>query len=111
MAVLYITELDTLGTPTEGGNAQIAHMPPITEQTLGITGSSAASTAFNAATRFIRLETDVICAIAFGAAPTAQTASGTATGASALGTTRLAAGDREYFAVIPGQKVAVITTS
>lgn len=111
MAVLYITELDTLGNPNEGGNAQIARMAPIAEQTLAIGGSSAASSAFNKQTRFVRLETDTTCAIAFGNAPTAQTASGTATGSSATGTARLFQNTVEYFAVNPGDKVAVISTS
>ena len=111
MAVLYITELDTLGTPTEGGSAPIAHLPPIAEQTLAIAGSSGQSSAFNTATRFILVETDAVCAIAVGPNPTAQTSSGTATGASAIGTARLAAGDREYFAVTGGHKIAVISTT
>lgn len=111
MAVLYITELESLGTPSEGGHLPVAHMPPVAEQTLGISGSSAASSAFNAATRFVRLETDTNCSIAFGAAPTAQSVSTTQTGSGASGTARLAAGIPEYFAVTPGMKVAAITTT
>lgn len=112
MAVLYITELETLGNPSEGGNAQIAHMPPVAEQTLGISGSSAASSAFNTATRFIRLETDTNCSICIGpCSPVAQSVSSTQTGAGALGTARLSAGVPEYFGVTPGMKVAAITTT
>lgn len=110
MALLYIAEFDTLATPSEGGNAQIARLTPIAEQTIAISGTSTQSAAFNKATRFIRVETDSICAIAGGANPTAVTESttnATATG----GGIRLAANDKEYFGVTPGQKLAVISTT
>jgi hypothetical protein len=58
------------------------------------------SAAFNAATKIVRLHTDAICSVAFGAAPVAA-----ATNA------RLAAGATEYFGVSPGSKVAVITNT
>lgn len=111
MAMLYITELDTLGTPSEGGHCPVARMAPIAEQTLAMTGSSAQSAAFNTATRFIRVETDTTCSLAFGANPTAQSVSTTQTGAGAVGTARLAVNNTEYFAVTPGQKLAAITTT
>ena len=41
-----------------------------------------------------------------GAAPTAQVATTTQTGAGALGTARMTANAVEYFGVIPGMKVA-----
>lgn len=99
MAVLFITEFSKLGV-IDGKTSAIAMAPPIAEQTVAIGGSSAASAAFDAATRYVRLHTDAICSVAFGASPTA-----TAT------KMRLAAGQTEYFAVPPGGKVAVITNS
>lgn len=111
MAVLYITELEALGTPSVGGHLPIAYVPPVTEQTLAISGSSAASAAFSGQTRFVRLTCDVTCSLAFGPTPTAQSVSGTQTGAAAVGTARLPAGEVEYFAVSPNHKVAVISTS
>lgn len=107
MATLYITEFQALGQaglPTNGygpnGPTQAAQQPPTAEQTVAIGGVSVASAAFNAATTLVRLHTDAICSIEFGAAPTA-----TAT------TARMAAGQTEYFGVLPGMKVAVITNT
>ncbi len=99
MAVLYITEYSILGVIT-GKSTAIAKAPPVAEQTVAIGGSSVASSAFNAATKFVRLHTDAICSVSFGSAPTA-----TAT------TMRMAANQTEYFAVSPSAKVAVITNS
>lgn len=109
MAVLYIIEGDTLGNPNEGGNAQVLRLPPIAEQTIAITGSSAQSSAFNKSTKIIRVETDSICAISIGPNPTAATASGTGTATGTGG--RMVAGDKEYFGVNPGDKIAVIATT
>ncbi|HWU70677.1 MAG TPA: hypothetical protein VN017_04915, partial [Pseudoxanthomonas sp.] len=74
----------------------------VAEQTVAIGASSAVSSAFNASTAIVRLHTDAICSVEFGAAPTA-----------AATNMRLAAGQTEYFAVVPGSgfKVAVITNS
>jgi hypothetical protein len=95
MATLYIAEFETLGV---GGN--LAPMPPVTEQTRSLSGSSAQSSAFNAKTRYVRLTTDAICSIAFGANPTATTSN-----------MRFPANHAEYFAVQPGDKLAAITNS
>lgn len=104
MAKLYITEFARQGRDAAGYLQQngAAEQPPVAEQTLAIGSSSAASSAFNAATSFVRVHTDAICSVEFGTAPTA-TAS----------TMRLAANQTEYFAVPKGQsyKVAVITNT
>ena len=99
MAVLYITEFNAIGG---GGNFPVggAYQPPVAEQTVAIGGSSANSNAFNSNTLFVRLHADAICSIEFGAAPTASTT-----------TARMAANQTEYFNVVPGQKVAVITNT
>jgi hypothetical protein len=101
MAVLYISEFSRVYAAGEQ-SASFAVQPPIAEQTVAIGAGSVASASFNAATTFVRLHTDAICSIEFGAAPTA-----TATKA------RMAAGTTEYFAVAANsnQKVAVITNS
>lgn len=96
MAVLYITEYPAL----EVSGLPVAITPPVAEQTVAISGSSTASSAFNANTGLVRLHTDAICSVEFGGAPTA-----TAT------TMRLAANQTEYFVVHSGQKVAVISNS
>ena len=99
MAVLYITEFNAIGG---GGNFPVAgaYQPPVAEQVVAEGGSSAQSAAFNANTLFVRLHTDAICSIEFGANPTAT-----------LTTARMAANQTEYFNVVPGHKVAVIANS
>lgn len=98
MATLYVTEFASLASA--GSYAQAAQTPPLAAYTLAIAAGSAASPAFNAKTKIVRLHTDANCSIKFGAAPTAVP-----------GETRMAAGTTEYFGVVKGQKVAVITNA
>lgn len=97
MATLYIAEFER----PRNQWVNIGNAPPIAEQTITISGSSTAVTnAFNAKTAMVRVETDSICSIAFGAAPTATT-----------GNMRMNANDVEYFSVMPNHKIAVITNT
>jgi hypothetical protein len=99
MAKVYITEYCT--SPKENGILlQAPQEPALTTQTVAIGGASAQSSAFNAKTKFVRIHADAVCSILFGENPTATANS-----------PRLAAGVSEYFGVIPGQKIAVITNS
>lgn len=99
MAVVFISEFTDsklyAGTPLP-----VSPAPPVAEQTVSITVGSVQSSAFGATTKVIRVHTDAICSIAIGANPTA-----TAT------TARLAANSTEYFGVLPGHKIAVITNT
>ena len=98
MANLHITEFDRLAVSANGGPVvQIASMPPLAEQVVAIGASSAASSAFNASTRFVCLTPKADCHIQIGATPTATT--------SLL---PLTSGQAYYFGVTPGHKVAVI---
>jgi hypothetical protein len=97
MATVYITEFRDVG---RAGDIQAPEQPPYAEQTVAIGGASAQSSAFSTATRLIRVHADAICSIAIGENPTA-----TATKA------RFAAGQTEYFTVLPGHKIAVITNT
>ena len=99
MATLYVAEFQSVGG-TGNFVTQAAQTPADAEYTVAIGAVSAQSQAFGANTRFIRVHTDAICSITFGANPTATTSK-----------PRLAAGNTEYFAVIPGQKLAVITNT
>lgn len=99
MATLYITEFQRMADD-DRSVAQMAEMPPVAQQTVAIGGTSAQSSAFNTLTRFIRVHTDSYCSIEFGADPTATAAKA-----------RMAADSTEYFGVVPGQKVAVITNT
>lgn len=94
MSTAYVTELTTLAT--KAANAQIAQMPPIAEQKVSFT-TTTQSSAFNAATRFIRVHPTSICSIAIGSNPTATTS-----------TMRLAADAVEYFGVTAGDKIAFV---
>jgi hypothetical protein len=107
MAILYITEFAQLAPQPVGGTGQVAMQPPLAEQVVSLSSSSAASNAFNASTRFVRLHTDVICAIEFGTSPTAVGSGGGSP------TARMAANQTEYYGVPVGQsyKVAGVTSA
>lgn len=98
MAVLYVGEYTALATRVS--EAPFVQAPPVAEQTVAIGAGSVQSSAFNAATRIIRVHTDAICSILIGANPTATATKG-----------RMAAGSTEYFGVTPGDKIAVITNT
>lgn len=97
MAKLYITEYAGQTRDLNGQVVPVGDEPSLAEQTpVAISGSAAVSAAFGTKTRFVRIHTDAICSVAFGAAPTAT-----------VNSKRLAADQTEYFGVQPGQKVAV----
>lgn len=91
---LYITEYEGASPVTY----QAALAPPLASSTVAVSASSAQSVAFNGRTKLVRLHCDVVCNVQVGGT------SPTATASSA----RLAAGQTEYFAVAPGDRVAVI---
>lgn len=100
MASLYIAEFRDVAFDSFGRGIGVAQGPPLAEQKLTISGSSNPSAAFNSNTKYIRVETDAICSIALGAAPTATTDN-----------MRFAANQTEYFGVHGGLKLAVITNT
>lgn len=92
---LYVTEFPVNQTVTY----QAVKTPPTASQKITITGTSAQSAAFNAATTIIRVHADAACSVQIGGTnPTATTTSA-----------RFAAGQTEYFLVVAGDKLAVIT--
>lgn len=95
MAFLYITEYQKYSG--SGTNFQAALEPEQANQRVVNTGATTQSTAFGKNTYLIRVHADSICSIEVGANPTATTSS-----------KRLAANQTEYFAVLPGQVLAVI---
>jgi len=100
MAKLYVTEFSSVGG-TANFPIQGAQTPPIVDQTpVAIGGGSLQSAAFNLSTKMVRIHTDAICSISFGLNPTVTT-----------NNMRLAGNQTEYFAVVPGQKVAVISNT
>ena len=96
MATLYITESRQVGSI--GVNfASAPGMPPITEQAVAVGGVSTQSAAFSVNTNLIMVNTDATCSLAFGANPQAVTTAH-----------RMAINETRFYAVVPGQKVAVI---
>ncbi len=100
MAVVYVSEFNAIGG-TANFNVVSAFQPSINDQTIVVSGSSVQiATAFNKNTNFVRLNTDAICSIKFGSNPTATVANA-----------RMSANSTEYFVVVPGQMVAVISNT
>jgi hypothetical protein len=98
MANVRVTEYTGLGSDPNGSVQAVAG--PATKEQIVAIGVLALSAGFNAATTIIRVHAEAICAIAVGGtAPVATT------GTSA----RMIAGQTEYFRVVPGDKIAVIT--
>lgn len=76
-----------------------AGVEPSPVQQVVIGAGSLQSGTFGDTTRMVRVHADAVCRVAFGANPTAAATS-----------MRLAAGSTEYFGVLPGHKLAVITS-
>lgn len=96
-AVCYISEF---AQPGDAG-MQVAKQPALTDQTVAVSSTSAASAAFQPSTRLIRINCDVVVSFLVAASPTAL-----ATNA------RLPTGIVEYFQVNGSQqKIAFITNN
>lgn len=100
MATLYISEYASLLQAQNGSYIPVPQEPAIAVQTVAISGTSAQSAAFNAATKFIRVSPDGICSLKWGSNPTATTSD-----------FRMVTNGAEYIGVTAGHKVAVITNT
>jgi hypothetical protein len=100
MAILDVTEFSSLGQDQNAKHALAGQTPPQALQQVAVGAGSTVSAPFGAATRIVRLHTDVICRVEFGPTPIAAATS-----------FRMAANTTEYFGVIPGQAVAAITST
>lgn len=108
MATLYVREYRGIGNtqnvtgiglsnlPTQG-----AQEPGVDQPTININPSTTPSNAFSPTTQLVRLHTDAVCSISFGPPGTVATTSNA----------RMAANQTEFFSVIPGQIVAVISNT
>jgi|SRR6185503_10131508 len=102
MTKAYIEEYAYMQAPALGQAFQMGTQPPVTTpQVVDYTSGAAASSAFNASTRFIRVHVDSICSYRVSTAGTAATTS----------YPRMAANQTEYFAVQPGDKINFITNT
>lgn len=99
-ATLYISEFASPVSQVGTVTSQSFPQPALTDQTVAISGSSAQSAAFNASTHAVMVECDTDCSVIIGANPTATT-------------TNYLMGDGipYFFAVVPGQKIAVIANT
>jgi hypothetical protein len=98
---IYISEYKVMAKTTgQKDDIAAAQEPSIATQTLSITGASLQSAAFNDETRYVEIHTDAICSISFGVNPTATTSH-----------KRMAANQTQFFGVVPGHKVAVISNT
>lgn len=102
MPTLYISEFTQEAIDAMGREVPVAKAPPVANQAITISGSSAQSATLNASTTLVRLHTDANCSVLFGTNPTATTSS-----------PRLATNQTEYFGVQAnsGLKIATILNS
>lgn len=98
---LFISEFSSRRNARDGMDPFPAQ-PAAVEQTIAVGAGSVQSAAFATATDLVRVTTDVVCSIRFGANPTAT-----------AGSMRLAAGTVDYFSVPAGQahRIAVIVNT
>lgn len=99
MSTLKVTEYATLARDGQNWIMPVAQEPAIAIQSVSFT-THAESSAFNAQTRFVRVQADADCCILFGASPTATTSH-----------TPLTAGQPEVFGVTPGHKVSAVAAA
>lgn len=94
-----ITEYQFLARDAQGNSIPAGREPGIVQQ-VPIGGSSQQSAPFSPNTSFVRVHADSPCRIAFGPDPVAGAAS-----------VRMSGGATEFFGVMPGQRLAVISSS
>jgi hypothetical protein len=98
MAFIYVTEYSDVGG-TRGGAQVVApfQSADVVEQQVAVGMASVQSAPFKNTTRFVMINTDAACSLAFGTNPTAVTTAH-----------RLAANETRFYAVQGGTLVAVI---
>lgn len=100
MSDLYVAEIELLGLDAHGAEVMAPKMPPIVEQLIVISGSTAQSAAFTGKTRFLQVHCDVVCSVAYGPNPVATTSN-----------QRMAANETRFVSVTAGDKIAVIANT
>ncbi len=95
MASFWIREYARVARDANGNPLAAPEEPAITDQQVTITGDSAQSSAFNAATRFVLVSSDSISSYLVGTSPTALVG----------GAGRLIAGGERFFGVAQNQSL------
>jgi hypothetical protein len=93
---LFVTEYASLASDTFSTGIAAALEPALAEQAITISGTSAASAAFNTRTCFVMLHAQEAVCLKWGTAPTAVTTA-----------QRMAAGETRFVGVPPGQSYKV----
>ena len=102
MAALRIDEFTSLAV-IPGGQFAAGNLDGVISQQVTI-GAEAKSSAFNTATRLIRVQAEGLCCIKLSKQPSF-------TQAAATTDVRLTAGQTEYFGINPGDRLSVILTT
>lgn len=100
MAKLYVTEFVTAGRDP-GSGVPVGHGGSWLENPaspIAIGGGALNSASFGTNTSLIRVNCDAVCSIVIGTSPSAT-----------INNARMAANQTEYFAVVPGQQISVIS--
>lgn len=103
-AFFFVTEFGSL-LNEPGSGSQFPHCPSLADQVVPFGGISAVSAPFSSATRIVRVQANAICAVKIGGSAPVAVPAGIG------GTSRMTAGQTEYFAVKPGDAAAVIVTT
>lgn len=101
MATVYVTEYQCCSVDAAGRAVPVGFGAPIAHSTVAV-GAAAQSNAFSAQTHLIRVHTDAICSILVGTNPIASVATSMS---------RMAANQTEYFGVMPGDRLGVISNT
>lgn len=109
MAFLYVTEFASIQGSLSGFGGVPASGPSVADQQIVVGGTSTPCNPFNALTRMVRLESDVVCSVVFQSA--AQQSAGTNPTATASLMRISANAPPEYFTVVPGRNLAVISNT
>jgi len=97
VAIADISEYAELPRDASGAVMRFGNEPSIVDQQLTI-GSEVKSAAFKG--NYIRVHVDADCRVLLGADPTASSTS-----------MRIASGTTEYFGVVPGSKISIVSTA
>lgn len=100
MAFAYITEYRRQAVDGLGRLIPAGMEPALAVQKVAVGGVSTQSAAFHPETTMVSINVDVVTSVAFGENPTATTSS-----------SRIAADATQFFGVIPGHRVAVISNT
>lgn len=99
MANLTITEINKLAFDPHGSPILAPEMPALKESNVAVTGAHLESDPFVNGARYIMVNTDTACGLAFGENPVASTV-----------LHRMGANETRFYGVIPGHRLSVVAS-